>query len=102
MFRLVEINAHRTTVVISTHDVDLAYAWADVAFMMAGGQVIAGGKPEEVFEQDELLAKAELEKPWLLEVHQALLQGDCSVPPLGRPRRRRELLQMISALTPRR
>lgn len=98
---LTEINGRGTTVVISTHDVDLAYTWADVAFVMAGGQVIAGGKPEEVFEQDELLVKAELEKPWLLEVHQALLRGGCSGSRSDRPRQRRELLEMILAMTGR-
>lgn len=66
------INRQGTTVILSTHDVSLAYSWADYAFVMNKGRVIGEGRPEEIFQQEKLLQEADLEKPWLLEVYFAL------------------------------
>lgn len=54
-------------VVISTHDVNLAYQWADIVWLLNRGRVLAQGPPQEVFDQEEILKQAHLETPWLLE-----------------------------------
>ncbi len=53
------------TVVMSTHDVDLALRWADEVAVVVGGQVVQGA-PEQVLADDALLARARLDRPWAL------------------------------------
>jgi cobalt/nickel transport system ATP-binding protein len=83
-----EINRVGKTVVISTHDVDLAYSWADRIFVMKGGQLLAGGRPEEVFLQPQVVRQAGLTLPWILEVYLELRRRGWSLGP--RPPRRKE------------
>jgi cobalt/nickel transport system ATP-binding protein len=56
-----------STVVMSTHDVDLALRWADEVAVVADGRVVQG-PPEELLGDDELLARARLDRPWALTV----------------------------------
>jgi cobalt/nickel transport system ATP-binding protein len=62
--RLQEADA---TVVMSTHDVDLALRWADEVAVVVDGQVVQG-PPEELLGDDALLARARLDRPWALTV----------------------------------
>ena len=39
------------TLVIATHDIDWAWAWADLIYVLADGQVVAGGAPESILNQ---------------------------------------------------
>jgi len=50
-------------VVFSTHDVDLACAWATRAVVLAGGRVLADGKPQELLADESLIAQAGLRAP---------------------------------------
>ncbi len=45
-----ELIASGTTVIISTHDVDLAYSWADEVHVLRRGKLAYSGKPEPFFE----------------------------------------------------
>jgi cobalt/nickel transport system ATP-binding protein len=56
-----------STVVMSTHDVDLALAWADEVAVVVD-QVVVQGAPEELLGDDALLARARLGRPWALTV----------------------------------
>ena len=56
-----------STVVRSTHDVDLALRWADEVAVVVGGQVVQG-RPDDVLGDDALLASARLDRPWALTV----------------------------------
>jgi cobalt/nickel transport system ATP-binding protein len=56
-----------STVVMSTHDVDLALRWADEVAVVADRRVVQG-PPEELLGDDELLARARLDRPWALTV----------------------------------
>ncbi len=58
---------------ISTHDVDFAYRFADRAVIFAGGRIIADGPIREVFEDNEVLNQANLKRPVLLEVYKSLV-----------------------------
>ena len=90
-----DINKQGTTIILSTHDVDAAYGWADYFFIMKDGVVVKEGLPEEVFQDDELLDSTELVKPYVLEIFNELQKAgyipDDSVLPKGKE----ELLRMI-------
>jgi len=60
------------TIIISTHDVDLAYSWADTVFILANGRVLAGGSPMDVFLSQSTLSNTGLHKPWVLETWEEL------------------------------
>lgn len=64
-----ELNHLGKTIIISTHDVDLAYGWSDYVYLMSGGRVIGEGTPDQVFECPELLRTAGLRQPTTLEIY---------------------------------
>lgn len=63
------------TLLISTHDVDFAYRWAERVLVFSGGRIIADGDPVEIFQRQEILETASLKKPMLLEVYEALTEA---------------------------
>lgn len=69
-----KMNKVGKTLLISTHDVDFAYRWADRAVIFAGGCIIADGPVQEVFKDDEVLNQANLKRPVLLEVYNSLVR----------------------------
>jgi len=56
------------TVIISTHDIDFVWKWAERAIVFHDGKIIADGAPEQIFMDDELLKKTHLKKPAILEI----------------------------------
>ena len=63
------------TVVLATHDVDLALSWADEVAVV-GGRRVRQGEPSILGDED-LLASARLRRPWQLELlHQLGLPAD--------------------------
>lgn len=62
------------TVIISTHDVDYAYHWADEVVLFQEGKVLIHGLPEEVFVNKILLHKTNLEQPAALQLFERLCQ----------------------------
>lgn len=56
------------TLVFSTHDVDLAYRFADEVALFEGGVTLAQGPVVEVLADPALLARAGLEMPFLLQL----------------------------------
>lgn len=69
-----KMNKVGKTLLISTHDVDFAYRWADRAVIFAGGRIIADGPVQKVFKDDEVLNQANLKRPVLLEVYNSLVR----------------------------
>lgn len=69
-----KMGAMGKTLMISTHDVDFAYEWADRALVFADGRIIDDGPVKEVFESKEVLEKANLRKPVLMEVYESLVE----------------------------
>lgn len=57
------LSASGVTLVFSTHDVDLAYAFADDAALFAGGTVLAQGEARDVLSDAVLMARAGLPLP---------------------------------------
>lgn len=62
------------TMLISTHDVDFAYRWAERAVVFCDGQIIADAPPVEIFSDDAILKRANLKKPMLLEVYNSMVE----------------------------
>ena len=71
---LAKLSAQGKTMLISTHDLDFAYRWAQRIVVFSDGQIIADGTPEEVFRREEILDQANLRKPTMLEVRDILAE----------------------------
>ncbi len=68
---LARLEEHHTTVLIATHDVDLALAWADAVAVLDAGDVVQG-RPVELLGDADLVARARLRRPWVLELAERL------------------------------
>ena len=67
-----QLCAAGTTVIISTHDVDLAYAWADEIHVLKGGELIYSGEPEPFFDDHEKVSMTGLVLPHTFSVNSAV------------------------------
>ncbi len=72
MEMLDELNLGRKTMIISTHDVDLAYRWADDVVLMKDGGVLRRGKGQEIFGDAVLIKEARLKLPTVVDLYQEL------------------------------
>ena len=61
-----------TTLMIATHDMALAYEWADEVAVMHSGRIVAQGAPPEIMADGELLRECGLRMPWVLEADASL------------------------------
>lgn len=98
MMELLErINNQGKTVVLSSHNMDEVYAWADYVFVIHAGRVLAEGEPQSIFQREDLLEQASLIKPWVLELYQALVDKGKITPTTHSriPRTRHELLELL-------
>ena len=71
---LEKLNIEGKTLLISVHDVDFAYRWADRVLVFHQGKIIADGTPLEIFKDIEILNRANLKQPIMLEVYEALVE----------------------------
>lgn len=69
---LEKIHASGTTMLMATHDLDLAYQWADWIFVMHQGQLVLEGDAPAVFSQRDIIEGLQLGFPMLWEVWEAL------------------------------
>ncbi|TFJ94910.1 cilia- and flagella-associated protein 20 [Platysternon megacephalum] len=67
---LATLRSEGTTVVMSTHDVDLAFTWADTIAVVHDRQVTTG-PPLAMLSNVELLHAARLQPPWMVRLAQA-------------------------------
>ena len=93
---LSEINRRGTTVIMATHDVDMAYAWADAIVIMKNGMVVKKGTPVEVFLDDKVLQETSLSKPYVLDIFSQLQQNGYLPAGISIPRNRQQLLEIIA------
>ena len=83
------------TVIISTHDVNLAYEWADEILVMKDGKVVEFGASEEIFVKKELLFDCYLEQPYLVSLYEELKKKGV-LQKIGKlPKTQKELLEMV-------
>ncbi len=69
------LNAEGITILMATHDVDQAYAWADRVVVLDSGAVRVSGTPDEVFCDMKLLEQTDLQTPFVLRTYRALLRS---------------------------
>lgn len=62
------------TLLVATHDVDFAWRFADRILVFCDGILIGDGTPAEIFAQKEMMERAHLKKPSIMEVWDALLK----------------------------
>ncbi len=60
------------SIVISTHDVEMALAWADHAIVLGRGHLLAEGPPAAVLSDEHLLREAGLLPPLVVEAYRQL------------------------------
>jgi len=70
------LSGNGKTLIVSTHDVDFAYRWADRILVFQKGRLTADGTPLTVFAQEELCREAGLKSPTLFRIGKILEQKD--------------------------
>jgi len=65
--------ARGVTILLSTHDIDFAYGWADDIHLMAGGRVIASGAAQAIGADIDALDAAGQRPPVALALHAHLV-----------------------------
>jgi len=78
VFRALNREAGKTVVVI-THDMDLAAEYCDRIVVMCEGRVILDGTPREVFAKPDDLKKSRLESPQITRLMGALGFDECAL-----------------------
>lgn len=84
-----------TTLIMATHDVDLACAWADDVAVLRTGRVEKQGSVEEVLSDAHLMRSSNLRSPLVFEIA-ARLRAHGYLPDRGAlPRSREALIELI-------
>lgn len=60
------------TIMISTHDVDFAYRWAERVVVFCDGKIIADDDPLAVFSNETVIRQANLKRPMMLDIFEAM------------------------------
>jgi len=92
-----ELNHDGKTIVISTHDVELAYPWAHRAILLHKGKILAEDVPEVAFGNPDNIRTARLSVPILLDLHEELRKRGLKVPE-GKPRTVLDMMGCIDSL----
>ena len=99
VYKIIDMLVHQgTTVLLSTHDVDYALAWADEIVLLHEGKTLLHDTPANVFSNKEILQKANLKKPAAIELFECLVQKGILPPDLPLPRSLRQLEEYIQTL----
>ncbi len=64
-----ELNDEGKTIIISTHDSDLAASWADRMYILNKGKVFKSGIPKHIFADEKLIADAGLRQPVIVQTY---------------------------------
>ncbi len=67
-----ELNHAGMTLVMSTHDIETAYEWADDMVVMMKGEVLFTGLPEELFAQHDLMDRLRIVPPYAVRFNQQM------------------------------
>ena len=91
-----QVSRKGTTIVLTTHDMDTAFAWADRIAIFGDRRVACVGTPEAVFEDAQMLKRLHMRRPIIWEMAHLLRQRGIIDPTPPMPRTRRELLAALS------
>ncbi|MFJ8459583.1 energy-coupling factor ABC transporter ATP-binding protein [Lysinibacillus xylanilyticus] len=95
---LAKLENGERTILLATHDIPLAYEWADQIIVMEAGKIIYNGDPIELFYQEQLLEQAHLERPWVFEMAIALQNKKLFEKNITMPRSKEDLQRLIEQL----
>ncbi len=84
------------TILMATHDVDYAYAWADEIVLLDGGRVLRQGTPRQVYGDEEAMEQANLELPAVLRLYRRMVQKGILSPEEEPPKTIEDLERRIS------
>lgn len=96
-----QLTENGITVMMSTHDVNYAMAWADDVFLFKDGKVLIHGTPEQVFSNKSVLASTNLEQPACLQLFDSLCKKGILKTSLPIPRSLQQLESYIAAISER-
>jgi cobalt/nickel transport system ATP-binding protein len=82
------------SVVITTHDMDLAARLADRIYVLAEGHVILEGKPNDIFYDKAILKRAGLEQPAAVRIYESINQDHSLVG--TKPVKEHDLIEILS------
>jgi cobalt/nickel transport system ATP-binding protein len=78
----------------------MIYPWADYIYVLHRGKLLGEGTPRVVFTDVALIDTAHLEKPWIVEVYEELLDGQPSMKDeVPVPEDKSSLFELIKTLT---
>lgn len=92
---MIETLTKEKTIIMSTHDVNIAYSWADYVFVMNDGTLLYEGLPEDVFNNTKVLMEANLGLPFILVIYNHLLKNE-KISSSKLPRTKKELIEIIN------
>ncbi|MCB2341143.1 energy-coupling factor ABC transporter ATP-binding protein [Clostridium estertheticum] len=92
---LAKLSSEGKTMLISTHDVDFAYRWAQRVLVFCQGKIIADGTPLEIFLNTEILKQANLKQPTMLEVYESLVEKHMLADTKAYPKSTQEFKEML-------
>lgn len=95
---LEKLSSEKKTLLISTHDVDFAYRWAERIIVFSKGKIIGDSTPLEIFKDNNILKNANLKRPTMLDVYEILAQKQIITDNKTYPKNIDEFARMIGAL----
>lgn len=93
---LEKLSDQHKTMLISTHDMDFVYRWAERVVVFCKGQIIADGTPVNIFQNASVLERANLKKPTMLEVYEMLIDHEMLPKTTDYPRDVRQLREILT------
>lgn len=89
-----ELHQQGKTIIVSTHDIELAYPWADRAILLLEGRILQEANPDVAFGRPEYVRQAHLSMPTLLDLYFELEKRGYSLPE-KKPRTVLDMLHII-------
>ena len=93
-----DVHETGTTLIVATHDTDLAYEWADLAWVLIEGRVAAQGPIREVLHDRRTLEQARLKLPFVLELAMTIQEVSPELADQPLPKNREQLIRIIQQL----
>ena len=90
-----ELSENGITVLLSTHDVERALIWADRIVLFDEGEILKEGRPEEIFFNETLLEKTNLEKPTVLKIYDGLKERGILAEESAIPKTAEQLINLL-------